>query len=311
MSVKSQKFTRLAIALVVIVLAGCTGGDTPTAPPEGDPAYTQAAQTIAAQLTEVASKVTAPPVVSTPVAAALNPSPTFTFEPLPPTSTPLPTNTPVPTDTPPPTNTPVPTNTPIPTNTFTATSPPGPTFKVVFQDSFNGNTGWWKEDLDNVFYHFPVGGYAIMNKAVEAAAFSVRTQLNLLFPNVRVEVRGSRTQGPLDGYYGLICRFADGSNFYILAVGSDGWYGIGKKKAGNLTFLREGLDTSVIYTGNTPNFLQADCVGDTLTLYANGVELLKVQDTDFSAGAVGVAVGTRKRAGYEALFDDFSLFVAE
>jgi len=107
----------------------------------------------------------------------------------------------------------------------------------------------------------------------------------------------------------VICRYKDGSNFYILAISSDGYYGIIKVKGGTLELLgaKDMQPNEMIIQGNATNHLRADCVNDTLALYANGQLLTSVQDSDFKTGDVGLEVSTRLQAGVDILFDNLSV----
>ena len=60
-----------------------------------------------------------------------------------------------------------------------------------------------------------------------------------------------------------------------------------------------------INQGNATNAIRADCVGDNLTLYANGTILADVRDSRFTSGDVGLIAGTFDIPGAEILFDDF------
>lgn len=308
---RARSRTTILIILLVstLVLTGCLGGTkkpTPTsttaATSEAE-AYTQAAETISAILTQNA-QVAAPGFTAT-AAAAMLPSATPTEEPLPPTSTPLPTDTPLPSDTPLPTSTPLPTPTFTPAVPPTATLPPEPNWVLSFSDDFS--SGFWaKEETEGMKLSYTAGGYSIFNNVVGDIIFSVRNQP---LADVRVEVDGSRLRGPLDGYYGVICNFTNGGNYYILAVGSNGWYGIGMKLSSRLTFLKEGMDQSAtVHTGSGMNQIRGDCYDGMLVLWVNGIRLAAVQDRTFSSGQVGMAVGTRKTPGMEVLFDNFNLY---
>jgi hypothetical protein len=311
MRANSKVVLSILTLLLVIASTGCLGG-TPTTAPEPaqteaatqapDLAYTQAAQTIAAELT-----LNAPPATATPAAGAqAAPSVTPTEEPLPATSTPLPTNTPLPSDTPLPTDTSTPTITPTPAQSPTPTLPPQPTWLPVFQDDFATQGQFWaKESNRDMAMRYTQGGYVITNNMVDDIVYSAKTDT---FSNARVEAVATPLDGPLDGYYGVICNFSNGSNYYLFAVGLDGWYGIGLKKARKLTWLKEGIDTNTIRTGNAANTIRGDCYQGMLVLWVNDVQLASVQDLTFSAGGVGLAAGTRKTPGVTVLFDDFKVF---
>jgi len=60
-------------------------------------------------------------------------------------------------------------------------------------------------------------------------------------------------KGSLDGFYGVVCNFADLSHFYFLAVSSNGCMGSEKMYFSVPYILTEGVNTSVVHTGNAPN----------------------------------------------------------
>jgi len=298
MRVRSNLPVVTAFLLATLVLSGCFGlGGQPTPTQVTDLEYTQAAETIAAELTQMA-----PQVSSTLQAEALA-SPT-----LPPTSTPEPTETLPPTSTPEPTETPLPTETPTPDFTATPTFTPEPAWELVFQDDMV--RGFWNTEKTDTFrMQYSNGGYMLTNKAPKDIIFSVRDEM---FANVRVEVTGRRIAGPVDGFYGIICHFANGGNYYLLGVGVDGWYGIGLRRTGKIVYLQEGYDkTGAVRMAGVENQLRAECGTGKLTLWANGIQLASVQDPTFTAGMVGLGVGNRDTTGTEIVFNDFMVYQSE
>jgi len=328
MSVHFRKTTWIVPIILVVLLAGCMGGGptetaeppaetpaetpgepveppvaTPTATEEDlDASYTQAAETIIAELT-----LNAPPP-ATDVPAVPEEKPTLTpTETLPPTSTPLPTNTPLPTDTALPTNTMQPTSTP--TREAGATDVPvsDTIFRLVFEDDFSWPYGWVVDRTSEFYFRYALGGYIMRNLVRDDIVWSVRSTP---YSDVRVEAIGSRINGPRDGYFGVTCRHEDGSNYYALVVGSDGTYGIARQLGGNLDFIRLEQDTQArVHTGNGINHVRGDCIGTKLTLYANGHMLMEVQDSTFTAGSAGLAVGTRSREYYEVLYTNYAVYL--
>jgi hypothetical protein len=291
--------------VLTVVLTSCVGiGQAPpTSVPDVE--YTLAAETIAAELTQKAHLVT-PAQISAPTTLAQGlPTATSTLEALPPTSTEEPTETLPPTSTPLPTDTPLPSDTPTLASTSTSTATPEPEWVTVIEEDMK--SGFWSTDKTDAFrLQYTMGGYLMTSNVVNDVVFSVRDKV---FGDVRLDVTGTYVSGPLDGYYGLICNFANGGNFYILAVGVDGWYGIGLKHAGQIKFLQEGIDQSgSVRTGDVSNQLRAECAQGTLTLWANGVQLATVKDLTLTQGKVGLGVGNRKTTGIEVLFQDFKVY---
>jgi len=307
MSARSRLSIYAIILVFALILSGCLnlGQKAPTQTP--DVQLTQAAETMAALMTQPApAAMGTQAVVSAPTSLAQAlPSVTSTLEQLPDTSTPVPTETLPPTSTPLPTDTPLPTETPTPAASPTPVATATPAWKVVYEDDLKRGT-WINDKSQDFRLQYTMGGYVITNKMEQAIAYSVRDQSYL---DMQIEVQGQRLEGPPDGYYGIICNFQNGTNYYILAVGVDGWYGIGLKKADKLKFLQEGVDqTGAVRTGNSDNLIRAECANGVLTLWANGIQLATVKDRTFTSGSIGLGVGNRKVAGTSVLFQNFKLF---
>jgi len=179
---------------------------------------------------------------------------------------------------------------------------------MVMEDNLKSGV-WVSAKGEDFRLQYTANGYMITNRVKEDVAYSVREESYL---DMQIEVRAHRTEGPIDGYYGILCNFQNGTNYYILAVGVDGWYGIGLKKTGQLKFLQEGVDqTGAVRTGDSENVIRAECAKGVLTLWANGIQLASVKDRTFTSGAIGLGVGNRKVPGTVAIFQDFKLFSLE
>lgn len=304
-ALNARRFVVLTL-LFALALAGCSGltgpqpaGETPGGAATIDPlSYTQAAATIGADLTR-----NAPPTVE-PQAA---PSETPTEEPLPPTSTPLPTNTPLPSDTPLPTNTPLPTDTPTLAVSPSATNPPEPAWQLAYYDDFVASRFWVDRNGGLFQLNYTGGGYRIHSEAVGDIIYSIRTGDQ---SGVRVETTAQRVSGPLDSYYGVICNFVNGGNYYMMAVGTDGWFGIVKKQMMQTTFLAESIDqTGTMMQGGANGVtIRGDCYNGQLVMWVNGVRVASARDLSFTAGAVGLGVGSRNTSDVDIQFDDFYLY---
>jgi len=280
----------LVILAIAMVVAGCLGMPTPlsTSQEMVDLAFTMAAQTIVAEWT-----------LTAPVASA-----TFELSLL--TSTLVPTNIPTPS------------NTPIPTEIFPPTSFPSSSETAViqatqeqglileFEDDFQLHRGWVVQSGVEYDMRYVEGGYAILVSIPHGTIWSVRSPE---YADVRLETTVSRNQGPEDGYYGVVCRHVNGSNYYYLVASPGGFYGIGKMSKGQSTWLDRGEDPSGTLLTGSNDLIRGDCIGDTLTLYANAKILLQVQDTEFKTGEWGLAGGTRTGDGFEALFTKFNLYL--
>lgn len=287
------------IALVLVMaLSGCNLSVMPQTPtPIPDAAYTAAAETVIAQLTQVASVATptAPPIL---VPSATNPILPTEVQGAIPTDTLLTTEVQgaIPTDTP------VPTEPPLPIPTGTPTNVP----EILFEDDFTYDTGWYTDKGDDFSFEYAHGGYRISVDILNAPIWSIRERY---YSDVRLEVDAVQLSGAQDGYYGLVCRHNDSDNYYALVIGSDGSFGIAKSQDGEFEFIETGTaPPGVINPGEAVNRVRADCVGDTMTLYANDQKLSELRDVDFEFGYIGLIAGTRLSGGVVVLFDNFTIY---
>jgi hypothetical protein len=109
---------------------------------------------------------------------------------------------------------------------------------------------------------------------------------------------------------GLICRMQDAANFYYFVISNDGYYGIGKVKAGQWSLLEtpQMRPSSAILTGGQKNHLRADCVADLFILYVNGQPVGSAEDKDFASGDVGILAGSFDSPGVDVYFDNFVVY---
>ena len=217
---------------------------------------------------------------------------------VPPTAEAAVTETPAPTDAPAPAQTPTPTYTPIPTPTQLP--------NIVFEDDFSSDTGWMLYKADTHGFTLKEGAYNINVKTPNGFIWSVRS---LSLADLALETDAHRVEGTEAGYYGIVCRYQSGINYYALVVSESGSYGIVKMEHGLLEFLAEGTDEEgIIHHGDRVNRVRGDCVGDTLTLYVNGEKLLEVQDGTFKDGNVGLIALTFKEKLLKVMFDYFAVY---
>jgi hypothetical protein len=276
-------------ALVILGLQACSSS---VPPPTIDVAAVQTytAQTVvaAAVLTSQAASPTLPPS-STPT-------------PVPPTDVPAPTPT-----------LETPTQTPEPSATLAAFKVPTAVIGVLLErDDFEQTQFWYTETQENYSLAYDQGGYRIRNGLESGLIYSVRS---LSLEDVLVEVDANDLQSPDGSYWGLVCRHQDNKRYYALVIGPDGFYGIGKMKNGIFQFIqKDAVADKTIYKADENGFvpLRGDCVGDTLTLFVNGKQLLQVKDDEYQTGDAGLVVGYGTDGAWvDILFDNFALWQPE
>ncbi len=135
---------------------------------------------------------------------------------------------------------------------------------------------------------------------------------NESFIDTRIEVDSAKNGGPDDNDFGLICRYTSAQQFYFGAISSDGYYGILKMTANGVKQLGETSmkESDRVSHGPAVNRLRFDCVGSTLTLYANGFLLDQQADAEYTSGNVGLLAGAFAAPGTDILFDNFYVYKA-
>jgi len=186
-----------------------------------------------------------------------------------------------------------------------ADNPPSDLGEVLFQDDFsNTSSGWDRVNLDEGVTDYDNGIYRMY---VNETDTDVWANPGLNFTDVHMEVDATKVGGDDNNDFGLICRYMDTDNFYFLIISSDGYYGVGKVTNGEqqLIGIESMPPSDEINQGNAKNHLRGDCVGNTLSLYVNGVFLASYEDSDLSSGDVGMIAGSFEQPGTEIHFDNF------
>jgi hypothetical protein len=185
---------------------------------------------------------------------------------------------------------------------------PNPPRVVLYEDDFSDPESGWEHyrevdgilDYEDDAYRVQVNGFPHM--------FWVNAGVDL--EDVIIEVEAEVQPGIEKNQYGVICRLDEEFDYYALFISSEGEYGIGYMKDWVLTLLGPGelAFSEAIVQGEASNQITAACVGETLSLSVNGVELLSVEDTRLTHGDTGLTVGTVDEPGADVLFDNYVLF---
>jgi LysM repeat protein len=176
-----------------------------------------------------------------------------------------------------------------------------PEEQILFEDDFTTPGLWATIDDPEFFIGYENTNYRIFNDFFDSYVSSVRSSPA---GDVRVEVDANRAAGPESGYYGAVCRWQDIHNYYALVIGDDGTVGIVRIQGGVETFIAQ---EEVEFDTAGWNTVGGICAGNTLTVLLNGESVLEARDGAFTAGAVGMMVGTRAEPGVDVHFNNFVL----
>jgi len=179
---------------------------------------------------------------------------------------------------------------------------------ILFEDDFSTRENQWTSLVnDGGVMNYDASGFRFY---IKDAGLNYWATPGMNFNDVRVEVDALQYTGPIENRIGVICRYQNDQNFYFFVISADGYYAIGKMKAGELRLLGQDsmLYSSAIITGVAINHLRAECHGNTLRFYINDSPIALVEDFDFTVGDVGLLAGTFEEGGLDVLFDEFVVF---
>ncbi len=223
------------------------------------------------------------------------------------TPTPIPTQTLRPSWTPQPASTLRPTWTPsltlTPSITLTPTATPE-VHRFLFEMFESDADAWLQQSGGNWSTAIRNGIYEMKVSMPNVEITSSRNWLNLA--EVRLDAEIGFIDG--DGYAGFNCREGVGStSYYTLFVTSDGQYGLGH----TLNFKQHFLILAphpAIRVGQD-NQLRAECRGNTITLWVNGVLVAREVVEALGPGYAGMMVGTRYGDNFVTVhFDNFQVW---
>ncbi len=179
---------------------------------------------------------------------------------------------------------------------------------LLFDDFSDPTSGWDKADETNYFADYDNGAYRITVKTDMYDSWA-NPDLNV-FSDVSIEVDATKSSGPDDNDFGLICRYQAVDQFYYAVISSDGFYGITKVSTDSTDLLgaTELLPSDAINQGTVSNHIRFDCKGDVLTLFVNGQQVDQQTDSEYTSGNVGLIAGTYDTPGTDILFDNFAVY---
>lgn len=176
-----------------------------------------------------------------------------------------------------------------------------------FVDDFAVDSEAWTTTYDEEVSTYFKGGERRI--AIDAADLIAWTRLQTEYDDFYVEVDTIEHAGQSEDLFGLIFRYQNVDNFYIFAIGSDGYYMVRRLVNDEWSYLAEWTESDEIDFGpGAVNTLGLVAQGDTFTVLVNDVVLAQVQDDGIDAGAVGLVAGAYEDIGVDIGFDNFRLW---
>ncbi|MCX6025899.1 MAG: serine protease [Chloroflexi bacterium] len=178
---------------------------------------------------------------------------------------------------------------------------------VVFADDFSrASSGWPEDSTEGIQRGYSGGAYQIdvtPDKYLSWAAAPADMPPDVI---VSVNVRVLTSTGDSD--FGLLCRYQDSRNFYALEISEDRYFSIWKSTDDETVMILDWTQSTDVPSGSDAT-LSAACIGDRLTLMADGVVLGEATDADLTEGSTGLIAGTWEEGGLRVAFDNFQVRV--
>jgi hypothetical protein len=268
----------LIITAFVLLMSACGPAATSTPTPDVNIAYTQAAETVVANLTASAPSATPPPPPATPTPIIL------------PSSTPAPTATS--------------TLPPAPT-----TPPDDPVLSLgapAWQDSFDSKTNWTLFDNECFRNDIANGRHELLGKGIGYVCWTITwPDITDFYLETTVQTIDSC---PAANSFGLFFRSPSNDQGYLFGISCDGRYTLWTWDAQEGNFVVKPTASPQIMPGpNQTNRLGVMVKGDSFGLYINGVLQTEVQDTTFSGpGKFGLAIFATKDNPMSVFYDQIA-----
>ena len=190
---------------------------------------------------------------------------------------------------------------------FVACSEPAETTNILFQDQFAaGQTGAWILEGDAIG-RTSIADERLVIEISEPRTMQFATLEDPLFTDFDLSVDARIVEGDMRGSLGVLFRVQDPTQFYRFEITGDGLSIVERRNAdGSWTRLvNDWTATPAINQGvGVTNQLRVIAAGPTLSFYANGILLHRIQDGQYKAGAIALDAGTFGQGGLRVVFDN-------
>lgn len=178
----------------------------------------------------------------------------------------------------------------------------------AWHDTFKSSQGW------PLFYDEHVS-YAIKNNKMVMTAKLAENWDSWIISKTTLGdfyMELAAVAGECDGLdrYGMIVRTPNFNSGYLYGISCDGRYSLRKWDGKTFTNLLDWTTSPSLRKGSSPNRIGLMAKGSELTLYANGMQLNKVEDEEFLFGAFGLFIAAKTTPGFEVKVSEMSYWDA-
>jgi hypothetical protein len=195
-----------------------------------------------------------------------------------------------------------------PVETAAVSGPEGPAGEALFQDDFSNPASgvWFTDQTEAIVREHMDGEFRIFVDNDESSYVYPSTWTQQDFGDVRIEVDVRRVSGPEGASAYLLCRRADQRQYIFGDVDFEGKARIGLVSDDMQEILADEEGIAGLREG--VNRLRMDCIGNIISLYANGNLVASAEVNGPSEGAVGFAAGGIGSGQTDFRFDNFVVY---
>ncbi len=180
---------------------------------------------------------------------------------------------------------------------------------LVYEEDYSDSFSGWDDAFDA--YTRKVYGNNRYNIEVYASNLVAWGLANRIVADFEIEVDAKLEDGVESNSYGLLFRFQDRDNFYRFDISGDGYYLFSKFVNGEWETMVDWTRSEAINQGvGATNVLKVSAFGSNLTLWANGQQLVTLEDSSLSAGNFGFFTGTFSDPYSWVSFDNLKMWTA-
>jgi hypothetical protein len=182
-----------------------------------------------------------------------------------------------------------------------------PAGSPILRDDFsNPASGWNTVSEDGLTLEYADGAFHIF---VDNDAHTYIYRIAFLegtYRDVRLEVDVQPAQGPGDASAYLICRRADAQNYVFADVDAEGQARVGVRTPDLQEILADETGVPGLHPGTVR--LRLDCIGNTASLFVDGVLAASAEVEGPDEGGVGFSAGGSGAGKSDFRFDNFAVY---
>jgi hypothetical protein len=179
--------------------------------------------------------------------------------------------------------------------------------EVLFQDDFSDpNSGWKVDANETTTREYVDRQFRIFVNNDEFSYVYPSTYVEQSFGDVRMELDVQRISGDDSSSVYLICRRADQDNFIAVDVDFEGEARIAQIVQDEQEVIVEQEGIAGLQDG--VNQLRLDCIGNTVTFFLNGQQILSAEAGGPAEGGVGFAAGGAGSGQSDFRFDNLFVY---